>query len=244
MVLDETSCVIGNTVSDGYHSPPVVSRQVTKGCVPIHWQRWFVYIISLGLLGGFIVSPNDWYHQSPKLFLAHSLSGQLIRGNLSGWHNGPQAPVDFHIAEPGDIILCHNPHGAYGYWTHAVLYVGHEQVVDANDFSRGTVLWSANPYRNYDEVILLRPKVPVKLRQKASQAAYEEIGKPYDPLGSLQDVHSTYCSKLIWQSYAKVGVHLCAARGWVLPGDIKASPRVRCIAHWTASEVRQKPCGS
>ncbi|WAH37501.1 hypothetical protein [Alicyclobacillus dauci] len=78
------------------------------------------------------------------------VSGQLIQGNLNGRHSGPQAPVDFHIAEPGDIILCHDPHGTYGCWIHAVLYIGYDQVVDANDFARGTLLRSANNYRDYD----------------------------------------------------------------------------------------------
>jgi hypothetical protein len=129
--------MIENAVSDRYSPPVDSSRHVTKGGVAIHRQRWFVYVIILCLYVGFIVAPSGWFRRSPTLLLAHSLSGQLIQGNLNGWHSGPKAPVDFHIAETGDIILCHNPHGAYGYWTHAVLYVGHEQVMDANDFSRG-----------------------------------------------------------------------------------------------------------
>ncbi|WAH38751.1 YiiX/YebB-like N1pC/P60 family cysteine hydrolase [Alicyclobacillus dauci] len=179
------------------------------------------------------MAPNGWFNRSPTLLLAHSLSGQLLQGNFNGRHSGPKASVDFHIAEQGDIILCHNPHGAYGYWTHAVLYVGNEQVIDATDFSRGTKLQSVNNYRDYDEVMILRPKVPVKLRREAAQVARKEVGIPYDPLGFLGDIHSVYCSKLVWQVYSKVGVQLCAVHGWVLPDHIANSPQVACITHWS-----------
>ncbi|WP_407655206.1 YiiX/YebB-like N1pC/P60 family cysteine hydrolase [Alicyclobacillus dauci] len=92
--------------------------------------------------------------------------------------------------------------------------------------------------------MLLRPKVPVKLRQAVAQVAFYEVGMPYDPLSSLWDIHSAYCSKLVWQAYAKVGVQLCTARGWVLPDHIAASPQVVCIAHWGAPRRGLKPCGS
>lgn len=199
-------------------------------------RRLFIYICLAFSGVGFIVAPSRWFHGSPMVFLAHSLFGNLIRGNLNGQHNGPDVPVELKVAEPGDILLCHNPHGAYGYWTHAVLYVGNNQVVDANDFSRGTVVEDASHYRNYDEVILLRPNASLQVRRAAADAARSRIGTPYDPLSALRDSRSAYCSKLIWEAYANVGVQLCKASGWVLPDQIATSAHVVPIAHWSTSE--------
>lgn len=188
-------------------------------------------IVLLGV--GFFMAPGAWFRRSPTLSLAHDLTSQLIQGNLNGQHHGPDVPLDMNIAQPGDIILCHNAHGAYGYWTHAVLYVGREQVVDANDFSHGTIRQDVRHYRKYDEVILLRPKLPEKMRQQAAHFACSKVGTPYDPLGSLRDTHSAYCSKLIWEAYAKVGAQLFTARGWVLPDQFATSPQMVRIAHWS-----------
>lgn len=152
---------------------------------------------------------------------------------MNGRFSGIPAAVDFKTAEPGDIVLYHNPYGAYGYWTHAVLYVGQNQVVASNDFAQGTILQDVKCYRNYDEALLLRPKVARKLRQEAVLVARSKIGTPYDPLGSLQDIHSAYCSKLIWQSYEGVGVRLCAESSWVLPDQLATSPLLTHIAHWS-----------
>lgn len=194
--------------------------------------RGFVYVISLCLPGGFMLTPSDWFHRYPTLTLAHCLSRQLIQGHLNGQHKGMPASVDFQVAQPGDIILCHNPYGAYGYWTHAVLYVGHGQVVDSNDFARGTILQDVSHYREYDEVLLLRPDVSTKLREEAARVARAQIGTPYDPFGSLRDTHSLYCSKLIWQDYLKLGVPLCEETAWVLPDQLATSPQLVRIGDW------------
>lgn len=183
---------------------------------------------------GFILAPAEWFHRSPTATLAHTLIRQLVQGHLNGNHTKPQVQARFETAQPGDIILCHNPHGAYGYWTHAVLYVGGKQVVDSDDFARGTILQDVQHYRNYDEVMLLRPSVPKKLRQEVSEIARAQVGTPYDPLAPLWDTRSLYCSKLIWEDYSKIGVQLCEGSPWIVPDQLAASSRLIRIADWNS----------
>ncbi|WP_054969818.1 YiiX/YebB-like N1pC/P60 family cysteine hydrolase [Alicyclobacillus ferrooxydans] len=197
-------------------------------------RQWFPYIALLLCGTLFVLLPIRWFQGSSTLALAHSAMRELIHGNLNGEYGGLPSPVNPYLAEPGDILLCHNPHGAYGYWTHSVLYVGSEQVVDANDFARGTILQNLSHYRDYDEVLLLRPKVPVTVRLAAADAARKEVGLPYDPLGSLQDDHSSYCSKVIWQAYKAAGVELFPAHGWILPDAYAASSNLERIVDWHA----------
>lgn len=215
---------------------PACSMYDRKGCVAIRLHIVKGCAIALSVIAGlsFVLSPNALFQRWPTLLLAHTLCGQLMRGHFNGWHNGFPAPVDFRQAQPGDIILCHNAHGAYGYWTHTAMYVGDGRAVDANDFSRGTVIWQVGHYRNYDQVMLVRPRTSSKVRSAAAQAAIQQVGKAYDPLGPLRDAHCTYCSKLVWQSYASTGFLLSTAHDWVLPDQIAHSPRVSRVATWSA----------
>lgn len=217
-----------------------------EGCL-IRLRRWLPYIAFFSCCAVFVLAPSGWLRFSSSLGLAHSLARELIHGNLNGEYSGVPTPVNPYLAQPGDILLCHNPRGAYGYWTHSVLYVGSEQVVDANDFARGTILQNLSHYREYDEVLLLRPKVPVTYRLAAADAARKAVGLPYDPLGSLQDGHSSYCSKLIWQAYKGVGVELFPARGWILPDAYASSSNLERIVDWHAPKTMEHggigPCG-
>lgn len=195
-------------------------------------RRLFIYL-GLMLIGvGFVAAPSAWFQNRPKSAFAHSLIHQMLQGRLTGEHHGADLPVDMSRAEPGDIILCHNPRGAYGYWTHAVLYVGQGQAVDAYDFSRGTVLQDVNHYRHYDEVEIARPNLGRKLREKAAAFARRQVGTPYDPLSPLHDTHSAYCSKLIWEAYANVGVPLFKTKGWITPDEVAESPILIEVEHW------------
>jgi len=163
----------------------------------------------------------------------------LLRGHLSGWYQGAPLSTNFEIAKPGDVILLHNLDGAYGYWTHTILYIGHGQVVDANNFARGTELNHVDNYRNYAEVMILRANTTQVIRQRAARFAAQAVGTPYDPLGTLADARTAYCSKLIWRSYANAGVKLCAVRDWVLPDDLANSPNLFCVAHWAAVQEKR-----
>jgi uncharacterized protein YycO len=164
--------------------------------------------------------------------LIRSAAKEVVHGRLNGVFPGGVLHSDAHSLEPGDVLVCHNPGGSYGYWTHAVIYTGHGRTVDAFDLLRGTESRSIREYRRYAEVAVLRVKASAAVRRRAAQAALGELGKPYDPFAPLSDTHSQYCSKLIWQVYANQGVQLCRPKPWVLPDDLYNSPRLEIIATW------------
>lgn len=193
------------------------------------WRRFAAGLtVSCGIL--LFVAPYD--RHSEDLHLVREVIGSVAHGHLNGSNHQAHLPLTASHLEPGDILLCHNPGGGYGYWTHAGLYVGDGQVVDANDFVLGTVRKPLTSYRNYAKVMVLRVKTSLKTRQEAARFALGEVGRAYDPFSGLSDGHSEYCSKLVWESFAAAKVQLTPRHHWVLPDDLAHSPKVGWIETW------------
>jgi len=182
------------------------------------------------LLFIFVLCPGRVFIHFPSLSLVHSVLRGIPEGRLNGVFQGHPNHANYSPLKPGDILVCHNAHGGYGYWTHAVLYVGNGRTVDANNFVRGTELKSVKDYENYDSVEFLRVRVSARIRNHVMKNALANVGKPYDPFGGVRDTHSEYCSKLIWQLYAQEGVLLVVPSVWVLPDDLVHSKLVQQVS--------------
>lgn len=206
-----------------------------RGC-----SRWFtvalvrktyLVVIMFSLVYAIFLHKSDLF--SPSSFqLVESTARELSHGHMNGTFTGHVLTLDERLLEPGDILLCHNPGGSYGYFTHSVLYVGKGRAVDAFDFEKGTKLMPLTEYRRYGEVDVLRVKAHAAIRNAAAITAEAAAGKGYDPFASVHDTHTEYCSKLIWHTFAEQGVVLCPAKGWVLPDDLYHSPVVEVVAKW------------
>jgi|GEM_PF-5348698 len=183
------------------------------------------------LHGGFVASPD--------VHLVRQLLVSVAHGRLNGTNARPANPLDtaamVRLMEPGDIVLCHNPRGAYGYWTHAVLYVGGGTIIDSNDFVRGTVRKPLESYSSYNEVAVVRVKTSARKRWQAARWARGQVGRAYSPFSSLVDEHSEYCSKLVWEAFAKQNVIVAPRHHWLVPDDLAASARVKWIYRNPAS---------
>ena len=169
---------------------------------------------------------------SPTLQLLHLLTREIIKGHFNGTYHGIPNGAHFDSLKMGDIILLHNPDGAYGYWTHAALYVGAGRTIDANDFSKGTVLNYLSVYQSYDELAIYRPRLPNSLKRRVASVAVRSLGTPYNPFTTIRDQNSEYCSKLIWNSFSMCGVKLCPSNEWIVPDDLARSPILYRIADW------------
>lgn len=176
--------------------------------------------------------PKRFAEPSPTLSVLHSVARNIPRGYLSGVHHGNPNRACFDDLQAGDILLLHNPEGAYGYWTHAALYIGDGKAIDAYDFPKGTILNPVSTYQDYDEVAVFRSNAASDVRSRVARCALRKLGVPYDPFSTLSDTHSEYCSKLIWQAFAAEGIQLCSPRAWVLPDDLSRSPLLDRIADW------------
>ena len=79
-------------------------------------HKWFQMAGVAGML--MTVASLSWHseilrHDSLKLMEA--TAAELAHGHLTGVFPGSRFRADFSILEPGDILLCHNPFGGYGY---------------------------------------------------------------------------------------------------------------------------------
>jgi uncharacterized protein YycO len=182
--------------------------------------------------------PEQQLASLKTLELAHSVSREILKGHLDGKFQGQPNDADFSQLEPGDVLLGHSQDGAYGFWTHAAIYVGNGNIVDAVDFPKGTVSRDVFVYRNFDDVEFLRLHADKKVRSRIAQHAIKQVGKPYSLSSSLNDSHSFYCSKLIWFLCQQEGVVLCQPRTWVLPDDLSNSDQFIQVGRWQARSSR------
>jgi uncharacterized protein YycO len=185
-------------------------------------------------IGIFLAMPNSAFNQQSAAGIIHSVSREVLHGHLNGHFQGNAAPVQESVLEPGDILLCHNRGGGYGFWTHAVVYVGGGSVVDSNNFTDGTTLFPISNYQNYDTVAVLRATTSPETRAYVAKLALEQVGKPYNPFAGLNDPRSEYCSKLIWQVYRQSGIELCPPKAWIFPDDIANSSALTTVRVWGA----------
>ncbi|GGI98007.1 hypothetical protein GCM10010885_04520 [Alicyclobacillus cellulosilyticus] len=161
----------------------------------------------------------------------------VLRGMTMGRLNGavpavPRIQISAwqRLAEPGDVLVFHNPHCAYGYWSHAVLYAGGGWVIDATDFVRGTTLRPLSVFQYYEKAALLRPAVPAAVRRQSARIAQAYVGRMYDPFAPLSDDRRQYCSKLVWTAYRRAGVTLCPPKAWIVPDDLYQSRLLQVVA--------------
>lgn len=174
---------------------------------------------------------------SDSLVFAHAVLRQIVHGHLNGVYQGVPNGADFRGLKPGDVLLCRDSGGGYGYFTHAAVYVGGDLAVEANGFARGTALCSEDHFRQYDEVVALRFPVAGDVGQRIAQSALREVGKPYDPLARMEDGRSEYCSKLVWRVFAQNGLVLCRPRAWIVPDDLLRSGSFRRVNRWASSQM-------
>ncbi|HAG08342.1 MAG TPA: hypothetical protein DCK87_02060 [Desulfotomaculum sp.] len=164
----------------------------------------------------------------PLMVLALAAAG---RGELgSGKFGGKPNHLDLSLLQPGDILLGGNPGSSYGFFTHAGLYVGNNQVVDMY-ISTGVYLAEVKTYQNYyDRAAILRVKARPGQKKAAVDYALTQIGKPFFILAPKEEDRLWYCSKLLWRAYLDQGIDLDALNSyWVLPDSFWFSPRVQVI---------------
>lgn len=172
-----------------------------------------------------VVNPND-------ATLIHSVLQEISKGHLNGVFPHNSCHATLRDLRPADIILCHNPKGSYGYWTHAALYVGDGWALDSCDFAKGTELKPVEQYSKYAGMLILRPQLTHAARDDILQTALQQVGKPYDPFSTISDTRTEYCSKLIWQVFQQNGITLCPKWAWIVPDDLSRSTALVRVAQW------------
>lgn len=157
--------------------------------------------------------------------------GQLV-------YAAPLAPL-----KEGDIIISLSTHTAG--WTH-----GHAGLVVDADPDRPVTLESvvlgslsdtmtANHWRGYTTMMILRPKADDETRRQVAQLALEKLlGVPYslvsgvfgDKFQPLDGPHSAHCGYLPWYAWMAVGLDLDGDGGRIVaPADLAMSGQVEVV---------------
>ncbi|HEY3313678.1 MAG TPA: hypothetical protein VGL40_00115 [Bacillota bacterium] len=173
-----------------------------------------------------------------------------------------QNSVDFARLEPGDIVLCANPHDAsllrtFLFWSHAGLYTGLPEAakafVDAVDLpvrrrSERRLPWqrvrftSKRMYLSYVDILVLRVDCSKEKREAAAAFAVAQVGKPFPrhlfrTFFRLHDQTAFTCTSLVYHAYRGQGVDLSPrillGRTIPWPSSLARHPRIEEVARGT-----------
>ncbi len=167
--------------------------------------------------------------------------------------------LDFGSLEPGDLLLVANPTDPWYirytlFWSHAGILTP-EGVIDAVREPRGELTelqsWGVvqcAPFQVYaanHDILALRVKCSLEVREAAVEYAQGKIGLPYSPnvrkiLFSRRDTDHYSCASLAWQAYMEQGIDLAPSPwGWeifVLPAALLSSPHIELVGYGTRYE--------
>lgn len=99
-------------------------------------------------------------------------------------------------------------------WTrkHALIYLGNWEIIDAT--SKWVTTWLLEDLDNLSrgsllkEIIAFRPNLTEEQREEFIQFAFDQLGKPYDFDYNKEDKDAYYCSELVADWLAKVGLDI------------------------------------
>ncbi|MDO4540725.1 MAG: YiiX/YebB-like N1pC/P60 family cysteine hydrolase [Syntrophomonadaceae bacterium] len=188
-----------------------------------HLRIWFFPIAGFILLVLIVV--GNWSLMAKDsgsvihVWVKSALAGQPGPGVISyAVHEMP----DIELL-PGDILLGGYLACSYGRYTHAALYVGEGEVIEAY-MDLGVVQQSMNHFRNYDYYAILRPKVGDEVKTAAIQYAASKCGQLFYPLAFNRDERYWNCTKIIWKAYEVQGADMDPIGDlWLSPDAFKGS---------------------
>lgn len=109
---------------------------------------------------------------------------------------------------PGDVLVTRKEHSLTnyflpGYWPHAALYIGKEQVIEA--LADGVRQRSVESPFSVDAIAAIRPQLPAEKINEAIQRAQSHVGKPYDFDFDFTRADRMVCTEVVYRSYEGVG---------------------------------------
>lgn len=147
----------------------------------------------------------------------------------SGYGSAAAGDIPFSILEPGDILLGGWPNCAYGKYSHAGLYLGEGEVLEAY-VDYGVCIQPLGHYENYTELCFIRANVSNELKAKVIAAARSYVGDTFYPVAFKQNDRYYNCSNIIWKAYQEQGINLDVNNDiWIAPESFRNSPYVRVI---------------
>ncbi len=147
----------------------------------------------------------------------------------SGYGSSTAADIPFSILEPGDILLGGWPNCAYGKYSHAGLYLGEGEVLEAY-VDYGVCIQPLGHYKDYTELCFIRVNVSNEIKDKIIAVARSYAGKTFYPVAFKQNDRYYNCSSIIWKAYQEEGINLDINNDiWIAPESFRDSPYIRVI---------------
>ncbi len=180
----------------------------------------------------FILITNYAVVTSPQgaasIYLKSALSGNIGYGNPQKAHNS----ISFAGLEPGDIILGAYPDCAYGYYSHAALYIGAGEIIEGYA-DLGITVRSIEHFREYPKICLLRVEADQAVKLAAVDYARLQVNELFYPVAFKSGERAWNCSKIMWKAYQRQGLDFDNTRDlWVPPDVFYNSPHVTVIREW------------
>jgi len=203
-------------------------------------QRGLAILYPLSLVLVVLWAAGDRSPEEPAplrggAFARHFIAYGLFHGYEAGLPACARpAAIDAVLLEPGDIILGHNPHGLYGHWSHATLYLGSNQVL-MQDITLGITMADLDSLAYYDEILIKRPAAPPAVRAQAAQWARQLVGGVFNLSAHPRDCSQWTCAKSVWAAYHEQGVEVADGRFWMTPDSLVPCSGV-VVAHTSGSQ--------
>jgi hypothetical protein len=165
-----------------------------------------------------------------KKSVIYTYAHSFLTGEIGSGYGRIQAYyIPFEILEPGDILLGGWPNCAYGKYSHAGLYLGDGEVMEAY-VDCGICIQPLKHFDEYARLCFLRVNVSPAIKKSVLNTAGSMLGKTFYPVAFKQDGRYFNCSSFIWKAYAEHGVDLDVNNDiWVAPASFQESLYVKTI---------------
>jgi len=185
----------------------------------------------MGLLLLLLVIGQNWplLTENPNS-VVYTYFHSFVSGEIgSGYGQAAAGEIPFHLLEPGDILLGGWPNCAYGKYSHAGLYLGNGEVLEAY-VDYGVCVQPLDHYIQYSYLSLVKVNVSEEIKAAAIKAGRSYIGQTFYPVAFKHNDRYYNCSSIIWKAYQEQGINLDINNDiWVAPDRFGDNPYVKVL---------------
>lgn len=185
----------------------------------------FPCLFLIMLISVYLSNMHLFFPDSESLIYIYTRNA--LRGNIGTGYPEKivRKPLNYSI-EIGDLLLGGWENCAYGRYSHAGIYIGDNNVLEAYA-DCGVSIHSLQHYLDYPHLCILRVRTTPEVKIKAVNYAMHYNGKMFYPLAFKNSERFWNCTKLIWKAFEKQGIDLDINKDlWIAPESFRQSPCV------------------
>lgn len=197
----------------------------------LNWDKFNLLIFPIIIIiGGTIIIHENFNLFQDDTAVMFTYLDNAAQGDIGyGFEIEYNNDISFAGLEAGDILVGGYPGCAYGRFSHAGIYIGNGQVVEAL-VDTGVHIRSVDHFRDYTEIALLRVNIDPQIKKKAVEYVKNNQGAMFYSLAFKPGDRIFNCSKIIWKAYAEQGYDLDSSQDlWISPDVFYNSSQVSII---------------